>query len=143
MSEQRTRRVKWLGRGGSKTVELPVPLVSLSERTGSVTLNPEGDVPEGDAIRLVGDGTGLFVFVDAAPDVVKDILDGTHATPVAPEPELSGLAQAAIDAEFVVVKEYESKGIAAMQSAKIPGSSLRETTGGTWQIVVPKGSVEE
>jgi hypothetical protein len=55
-------KVRWLGTG-SKTVSVPCPFVSLSEKTGEVICAPVGEFDEKDAEYLVG-LNGLFILAE-------------------------------------------------------------------------------
>ena len=73
-----TMKIRWLGKG-EKKVELPIPYVSKSEKTGEVLCNPIGEFPIEDGKRLLeipgieGSFELVGVMGQKAPETAKAV----------------------------------------------------------------------
>ena len=117
-------RVRYLGEG-EKYLDLPVPFMYLSERTGSVVLNPVGLVDEASARHLVENWPDLYEIVsDAAAAPVaakKKKISGVGRLKKTSTPEEMP-APSADD----VVGLYRGAAPATVAALKIDGGEIRE-----------------
>ena len=75
-------KLKWLGQRLPKVVELPVPLLSRSEKTGEVICNPIGEFPDEAALILLGTPE-YWERVEESPVIVKVPVERTIHAPSA------------------------------------------------------------
>lgn len=129
-----TIKVRWLGEG-SRTVQLPCPLISKSEIAGQVVCNPIGEFPEADGLYLIGLG-GMWEAVDPLP--VK------QAPPDPDEWDENGPASARPPTDRpILAYRPGSKGV-AFATAKRRGFVVRENPGSDkpWELWAPSPATE-
>jgi len=113
-------QLRYLGRC-PKVVQLPIPFLAHSMKTGEVTCNPVGQFPDADAEALLAMG-GLFervVGAAPAPPVAANAPAGVAVRREAPQP-----------------KRFKSKGLAiAWRNKNCPDDGvLHQLDDGTYEV---------
>ena len=72
-------KLEWQG-GQHKVVELPIPFIYRTEKTGEVVCDPVGEFPvaDGEALLAMGDAFTLVSYVYPEPDTGKGTPAGNY-----------------------------------------------------------------
>ncbi len=143
IAEAKRVTVRWMGKG-KKCLMIPVPDIARCERNEEVWLDPTGDIPEEDAVRLmeINGPDGMFrivgelslkeeVKVASVPTVEPEV----KATPVAP------ICQCGCGREIVIKSYHKQRGIPKF----LAGHDFRkhahatDTPKGAGRATTPKG----
>lgn len=95
----KTVRLRWLGSRPVRVLDLPVPLLSLSEKIGEVRFDPEGDLPEEflEPLMALPGAKELFEVVTEKPpqqpQPPSPARKGPFGRPLPPEPGPSSAAE--------------------------------------------------
>jgi len=81
-----TIKVRWLGNKKSRTVDLPIGLSAIGEKTGEVVCNPVGEFPANEAAKLLSLPGASSMFVP------EDEYQAAHGAPAQKEIEASAPA---------------------------------------------------
>jgi len=78
-----TVKVRWLGNKKNRVVELPIGLMSASEKTGEVSCNPVGEFPADEAKKLLSmpGASSMFIPEDEYQAALKPAAKPASAQP--------------------------------------------------------------
>lgn len=117
--------VKYLG-DGPKYLDLPIPFMSLSAKTGSVVLNPTGKMDQESAENLLQLAPSLYEIVDSAKPQIATTAQEAEEYDVAPSDDN-------------VVAIFEKRAKAAVFARNNAGSKVRKhpEKSGHYEVYVP------
>lgn len=138
-----TIRIEYIGKG-PKRICLPIPFVSMSEKTGEVICNPVGEFPYEDGMRLLAlsGANGIFRRVEDSPKIEAPKNDSCRYRKVSWEDKHFKTAQSA----KTFISFHKMKGLGLIPARRDDGRWILTTSQARPEVenaVSPNGEGKE